>query len=527
VPIPGLTIDVHSEVPVYRQIADGILAAVADGRLAPGDRLPPTRELALGLKVNRNTVVSAYDLLAAGNHTHGRTGRGTFITEPSTAGQDVESPVGGRIVDPAQASIQEPVVSEWFSAFSETVDGPGIDRLFSAYRLVTAVGGISFAGSYPDRGLLPAAAFQKSLRVAMKEEGDSILAYGPTAGYPPLRETLAQDMIHKGAAVSGDQILVTNGAQQALELVFRTFLDPGDAVIVEDPTYTGALSVLGSLRSKLVGVPMDHQGIRPDLMEAALVRHRPRLIYLQPTFQNPTTAVMSESRRRDVLALALRYGCPIVEDDWASDLRFEGNDHATLHALDQGRHVIYIGTFSKKLMPGVRIGWIAAPRAVLRKLVALKQISDCGTSPILQAGLHHYLAAGSLRSHLKKVRAEYRNRRDLMLESMSRYFPSRVRWTHPPGGMFLWVTLPEGLDSGELFVAARRKDVLFSRGDLFHVDGQGPGGTADNTLRLTFSSASPDQIDLGIRTLGELIRTRWSDSTDEDSEKLVEAMPIL
>ncbi len=524
-PIPGLIIDVHSEVPVYRQIADGILAATATGRLAPGDRLPPTRELAQALQVNRNTVVSAYELLAAGNHIHSRTGRGTFIADPESAEAEANRAPAGEPNGPAMTG--DPAADDWFSAFSETVDGPGIDRLFSAYRLATVTEGISFAGSYPARDLLPAAAFRKSLRAALKEEGEAVLAYGPTAGYPPLRNTLAREMTRKGVEVSAEKILVTNGAQQALDLVFRTFLDPGDSVIVEDPTYTGALSVIGSLRSKLVGVPMDEQGIRPDLLEAALVRHHPRLIYLQPSFQNPTTTVMSETRRREVLALALHHGCPIVEDDWASDLRFEGKDHPTLYAMDRGRHVIYIGTFSKKLMPGVRIGWIAAPQEVLRKLVALKQISDCGTSPILQAGLQHYLEAGLLRAHLKKVRAEYRNRRDLMLESMSRYFPPKVRWSVPRGGMFLWVTLPEGLDSGELFVAARRKNVLFSRGDLFHVDGQGPGGAADNTLRLTFSSASPEQIDLGIRTLGDLIRTRWSDSEEDGGEKLVEAMPIL
>ena len=516
--IPGLVINVDSEVPVYRQIAGGIQTAAADGRLSPGDRLPPTRDLARSLQVNRNTVVAAYDFLAATGFVHGRTGRGTFIASEPTA-QGLPAPATGRTVDGHG--------EEWFSAFSQTVDGPGVDRLLSAYQLATADEGISFAGSYPDRDLLPAGAFLKSLKAAMKEEGSSLLAYGPTAGYPALRNTLAEAMTRKGSKIRGSQILITNGAQQGLELIFRTFLDAGDTAVVEDPTYTGALSVLGSLRAKTVGVPLDDQGIRPDLLEAALVRHRPRLIYLQPTFQNPTTAVMPESRRREVLALAIRYGCPVVEDDWAGDLRFEGKEIPTLHALDHGRHVIYIGTFSKKLMPGVRIGWVAAPKEVLRRLIALKQISDCGTSPILQAGLHHYLAAGCLRPHLKRVRTEYRNRRDLMLDSMSRYFPNRVSWTTPPGGLFLWVRLPEGLDSGELFAASRRKGVLFSRGDLFHVDGQGPGAGGSSTMRLTYSSASPDQIDLGIRTLGDLIRSRWSDSTQEGAEPLVEAMPIL
>jgi DNA-binding transcriptional MocR family regulator len=512
--IPGLKIDLDSEIPVYRQIAEGIQAATADGRLSRGDRLPPSRDLARALGVNRNTVVAAYDLLASSGFVHGRTGRGTFIASETEAG-NVPSSEAERPEDP------------WFSAFSQAVDGPGVDRLLSAYQLVTADEGISFAGSYPDSELLPVQAFMKSIKAAMKEEGPSLLAYGPTAGYPALRNTLAGEMNRKGDEVDGNRILVTNGAQQGLELIFRTFLDTEDTVLVEDPTYTGALSVLGSLRAKTIGVPMDEQGIRPDLLEAALIRHKPRLIYLQPTFQNPTTAVMPESRRREVLSLAIRYGCPVVEDDWAGDLRFEGKEIPTLHALDRGRHVIYLGTFSKKLMPGVRIGWVAAPKEVLRKLIALKQISDCGTSPILQAGLHFYLVAGCLRSHLKRVRAEYRNRRDLMLESMSRYFPPRAGWSSPPGGLFLWVRLPDGLDSGELFAAARRRGVLFSRGDLFHVDGQTPGCGGAGTMRLTYSSVPPDRIDLGIRILGDLIRSRWSDSTSGDGEPLVGAMPIL
>jgi len=504
--IPGLSIDPASELPVYRQIADGIREAALDGRLHAGERLPPTRDLARQLGVNRNTVVAAYETLAAEGRIESHTGRGTFV---SAGPSDVPGPSG-------------PIGDDtWFTAFSRTAEDASAGGLQSIFRLVTAEDGISFAGSYPAGELMPVEAFGRAMDAALREQGARVLGYGPTTGYPPLREAVARSMRERGSPVDAEAILITNGAQQALELVFRSFLERGDPVIIEDPTYTGTLSILAALGARVVAVPVDAEGIRPDLLSIALERYRPRLIYVQPTFHNPTTAVMSEARRRELLAVARRHRCPLVEDDWAGELRLDGIEQPTLHALDGGRHVIYVGTFSKKLMPGLRIGWIAAPRPVLDRVTELKRLEDCGTSAILQSALHTFLSEGGLERHLARVLPAYRKRRDAMSSALARHLPEQAVWTTPEGGMFVWVTLPPGFDGHDLFVAAQQQGVLFSSGELFHSDGSGR-----HCLRLTYSAASPQQIEAGIDQLGALIRERWP-GTAAPRRSTIEEMPIF
>lgn len=502
-------VDPHSDVPVYLQIARAVREAALEGRL-PGGRLPPTRRLARRLGVNRNTVVAAYEELAAEGLVRGRAGRGTFFVggAPGQAAAPADGPAGD--------------AGPWFTAFSRAVEGPGVGSLLSMYRIALSGEGISFAGSYPAAELLPVDEFRAAMSRALAAHGPELLSYGSTAGFGPLRERIAGSMRQHGSAVTAEAILVTNGSQQALELVFRTLVDRGDTVVLEDPSYTGALSVLASLGARLVGVPLDEEGIRPDLLELALERHRPRLLYVQPTFHNPTTRVMGESRRREVLALAARHRCAVVEDDWAGDLRIEGRDLPTLHALEGGRRVIYLSTFSKKLLPGIRVGWVAAPQPVLDRLVALKQISDCGTSPLVQAALHEFLAAGGLESHLGHVVRAYRVRRDAMLASLERHFPEGAAWTKPEGGLFVWVRLPEGADAREVFEAARARGVLFSPGDVFHVDGSGR-----NTMRLTYAAVAPDAVERGVSVLGELLRARWPGREGRPARAADEAVPIL
>jgi GntR family transcriptional regulator/MocR family aminotransferase len=507
--IPGLEVDEGRATPVYRQIADGILAALRDRRLEPGAKLPPTRDLAKTLGVNRNTVVNAYEWLASRGLVHSHTGRGTFLTGSA----DEREPA-------LDGSPDAPRIGAWFTGFSRAVEDAGMSRLRAIYRTVIASDGISFAGTYPAAELLPIEPFRRALDATLGECGAQVLAYGPTQGYPPLREWIAGDMRRKGADVTPDSILVTNGAQQAIDLVFRTLLDPGDPVIVEEPTYTGALSSLASLGVRRIGVPLDEQGIRPELLAVALERHRPRLVYLQPTFQNPTTAVMGEARRQEVLELAARHRCVIVEDDWADDLDFEGRQRPTLRSLDRDGRVIYLSTFSKKLLPGLRAGWVAAPPAVLERLIELKQVQDFGTSPLIQAALHRFLDAGELGRHLGRVLDVYRARRDAMLAALERCFPATATWTRPSGGLFLWLRLAPGIHTNELFVSARRAGVLFSRGELFHGDGSG-----GDTMRLAYGGATPDQIESGVSTLGRLLDERRSERSAEQAD--AEAVPIL
>jgi len=497
--IPGLSIDWGSSTPAYRQIVESIQLAVRNGVLEPPHKLPPTRELARDLGVNRNTVVSAYDFLAREGWIQSQTGRGTFLV-------------------PREPTATDP----WFTAFSRAAEDAASGDMKSIYRLAIAAEGISFVGSYPAGELMPVEAFGKAVAEALKEEGASILTYGPTAGHTGLRETIASEMRAAGSPTRLDDILITNGAQQALELVFRTFVDRGDPVIVEEPTYTGALNMLGAVGARIVGVPVDERGIRPDLLSLALERHHPRLMYLQPTFHNPTNAVMPEARRREVLALAEHYQCPVVEDDWAADLRLEGEAIPSLHALDGGRHVIHLSTFSKKLMPGLRVGWVTAPTQVLDRLIEMKRISDCGTSPLLQAALNRFLRSGGQQKHLDKILPVYRRRRDAMVRALEKNFPAEAAWIRPTGGLFIWVALPDGFDGNDLFVAARRQGVLYSRGQLFHSDGSGR-----NHMRLTFSAATPDEIAKGVETLGALLRERWPTAQTVPRQGAVGDIPIF
>ena len=495
----GLTVDPSSRVPVYRQIADGIRLGLEQGRFQPGLRLPATRDLARALDVNRNTVVAAYDALAREGLVSSHTGRGTFLTEPR---------------------IPEAEADPFAHLFARAVEGSKVASLLSVYRTAISKEGISFAGSFPAADLMPVETFRRAMAAVLRERGEELLSYGPTAGHFPLRETIAEGMRRRGSRVDAEGVLVTNGSQQGLELVFRTFVDPGDTVLVEDLTYTGALSVLASLDARAVGVPGDDEGIRPDLLGRALERHRPSLLYVQPTFHNPTARVMGEARRREVLALAARHGCIVVEDDWGGNLRLEGQDLPTLHALDASGRVVYLSTLSKKLLPGLRLGWVAAAPPVLERLVALKQVADCGTSPLLQAALHRFLHEGGLEDHLRRVKRVYRERRDAMLAALQRHLGDRATWTRPEGGLFVWTRLRHGLDASALFAEAAERGVLFSRGELFHAD-----GLARDCMRLTYSGVTPEQIEQGMEILGELVRAR--EGKPEAAPLEADAVPIL
>ena len=503
--VPGLNIDPDAATPVYRQIAEGIRAALDEGRLVPGQQLPPTRDLARQLGVNRNTVIAAYDLLVESGAATGHTGRGTFLAE-------------ARAHDRAGRRPDQP----WFGAFAQAVEGPGVASLVTVYRVATSHEGISLAGGYPAGELMPVDEFARAMKRTLAERGAEALSYGPTAGYAPLREAIARDMRRQGADCTASSILVTNGSQQAIELAMRTLVDRGDPVLVEEPTYTGVNSVLSALGARPVGVPVDEEGLRPDLLALAMERHRPRVLYVQPTFHNPTTRTMGEARRREILEIASRFRCLVVEDDWAGDLSFDGSHRETLHALDGGRHVLYLSTFSKKLLPGLRLGWVAAPEPVFDRLVALKQIEDCGSSPLVQAALHVFIESGGQAEHLDRVRAAYRSRAEAMDAALRRHFPDEARWTPATGGLFTWVVLPEAIDGDELFGAAKERGVLVGRGSLFHVSGSGR-----NTLRLTFSSATEDQIERGIRIVGELLRERGAKSRARERSRDLEAVPFL
>jgi 2-aminoadipate transaminase len=347
----------------------------------------------------------------------------------------------------------------------------------------------------------------------LDELGASALQYGTTEGYLPLRELIARHTARYGIAARASNVLVTSGSQQALDLIGKLFLDRGDTVVVEEPTYLGALQAFRAYEPRFVAVPVDEDGVRTDLLGTVLENERPKLLYLLPNFQNPSGVTLSAERRRQVVELAAHHDVPIIEDDPYGQLRYEGTHETPLFVLDsererersddpvRGAHVIYTSTFSKLLAPGLRIGWILAPEEVIARLVLLKQGTDLHTSTFTQMLAHAACRGGFLDRHIRVLRRTYAERRDTMLAALAAHMPSGVTWTRPAGGLFLWMRLPPALDARDVLRAAMEKRVAFVPGAAFHATGGG-----ENTMRLNFSYAAPARIETGVRRLAEAVR---------------------
>jgi 2-aminoadipate transaminase len=370
---------------------------------------------------------------------------------------------------------------------------------------------ISFAGGLPAPEVFPTAEIEAAARRVLAEQAAAALQYGATEGYLPLRELLVRHMARYGILVTPANVLVTSGAQQALDLVGKLFVNPGDHLLTEEPTYLGALQAFTAYQAQYLTVPIDGQGLCTDRLEEAL-RAGPKFLYVLPNFQNPGGVTLSLERRWRLVELASHYGTPIVEDDPYGQLRYEGSHLPPLVKIDAEYHgsarpghpcrggVIYLGSLSKTLAPGLRIGWIVAPEEVVARLVQMKQGMDLHTSTFGQMVAYETARGGFLDRHVRRVRAVYGARRDAMLAALARHFPPEVHWTRPQGGLFLWVTLPDRFDTAVLLQAALKEKVAFVPGTSFH-----PNGGGRNTLRLNFSYSRPEVIEEGIRRLGGVV----------------------
>jgi 2-aminoadipate transaminase len=358
---------------------------------------------------------------------------------------------------------------------------------------------ISFAGGLPAPELFPLQAFRKALNQTLIEDGVSALQYDITEGYPPLKELLCGWLARRRIRATPDRMMLTNGSQQALDLIGKIFLDPGNRVLVENPTYLGALQAFNAYEAKYSTVPMDAQGLLIDQAEEKIRKDRPCLAYLIPTFQNPSGITMTRARRMAFLKTARKHKLPIVEDDPYGYLRFSGVAQPSLYSLAGGRGVIYLSTFSKILSPGIRLGFVLAEPRVIQALVLAKQAADLQPNSLIQRAVYHYGKSGHLERHIPVIIASYRQRANTMLSAMKRYFPPSVRWVPPEGGMFVWCRLPEGMSASKLFPRAIQANVAYVTGDAFHANGGG-----DNTMRLNFTNSTPKQIEEGIKRLGKV-----------------------
>lgn len=368
---------------------------------------------------------------------------------------------------------------------------------------------ISFAGGMPAPEIFPVEEFKQACIRVLDEQGSEALQYGTTDGYLPLREMISRHTNQYGIKVTADNIMITNGSQQALDLLGKIFINPGDRILVESPTYLGALQAWNTYNAQYVTVLSDDDGIQVDKLELAL-RAGPKFMYVLPNFQNPTGVTLSLERRKILVELADRYGVPIIEDDPYGQLRFEGKHIPTVEYLDDQLYgngdsyhgnVIYLSTFSKILAPGIRLAWVVATPEIIQKLVMAKQGADLHTSTFNQIVAYEVSRKGFLDGHIKTINSIYKERRDIMLEELEKNMPEGVKWTKPLGGLFLWVSLPEKCNSKELLVKAVEKKVAFVPGESFY-----PNGGGLNTMRLNFSNAQPEMIKIGIQRLAETIK---------------------
>ncbi len=484
-----IPLDRNSPVPLYAQIEQHLRQGILSGSLAPETRLPASRQLARDLGVNRITVENAYARLETDGLVYSRVGSGTYVLPPP--------PLPQRL--PKSAEITWPF---WQQTLPER--SLGARAIVEQMRLsVGRADHISFAGGISDSHLFPVEDFRKVLQSVMRRDGMDALDYGDRRGYAPLRETITHILASQGLQTSPDHILITAGSQQALALAAQLLLEPGDTILVESPTYSGALDLFRALNFRIISVPVDSQGMQVDLLEKQLQQHHPKLIYTIPNFHNPTGTCLSGTRRHELIILADRYNVPILEDDFVGDLRYEGRALPALKALDPGGRVIHISTFSKMLMPGLRVGFLVADGPVYDGLVKFKRVNDLATSSLIQRALHDYVTVGRYQAHLRRSSQIFRKRRDAMFSAMQRNLLSGIQLEIPQGGLFFWMKLPEGLSADELLPVAIREGVDFMPGSGFFLNpAEGAGW-----LRLNFVVQDERKIEMGMERLGRAMRT--------------------
>lgn len=498
-----IPLDREREVPLYVQIREFLRESIMSGKLPAGTRLPASRQLARDLGVSRVTVETAYADLEAEGLIARRTGSGSYVSfVPDSLG----SAKGDG--EPAWPLWQRELMQE----FDARGDGDGDDAGAAgvAADILSNAGSndvpgaksevISFTG-FGDPRLFRIKEFFGALREVVRRDGAACLEMGDERGYPPLRASIAHILTSQGIEAHPDNVLVTSGSQQALGIVAQLLLKPGDTVLVESPTYDWAIQLFRARGLRLVSCPTDEWGMQVEALEPLLQQHHPKLIYTMPTFQNPTGACMTALRRRLLIELADRYNVPIFEDDFAGDLRYEGTAQPALKALDPGGRVIYASTFSKLLMPGLRLGFLVAEGPVYRRLVETKRVNDLASGSLIQRALEVYVTVGRYHAHLRRLCQAYRRRRDRMMQAIRESFPPGWEAKVPHGGLFLWLRLPKGVSATRLLPLARACGVEYAPGTRFFPE----PANGDGYIRLNFAAVPLEVIEEGIRRLSRAV----------------------
>jgi DNA-binding transcriptional MocR family regulator len=389
---------------------------------------------------------------------------------------------------------------EWQKKYCERVNNMYGSMTRQLMHLIADPEVISFGGGLPAWDLFPVEQVKLVTNEILEDDGPAILQYGTSEGYKPLREAVAKRYRSKGINISEENVLITCGAQQSIDLISKIFLDKGDKIVVGDPTFLTALQAFSLFQAEYLTVPLDAEGMKVDLLPGVLEKHDVKFIYVMPNFQNPSGLTLSLERRKKLVDIAKQYGVPIIEDDAYHELRYSGETLPTLMSLDKNKQVIYLGSFSKILSPGLRISALIASDGVMEKLVFAKQAADLHTNNLAQRIVYEFLRRGFLDPHIQVIIENYRKRRDAMFRAMEEFFPDGVGWTKPDGGIFLWVTLPEGMDTTELFEKSIRAKVAYVPGSCYFAKSGG-----DNSMRINFSACTEEKIEVGIQRLAKVI----------------------
>ncbi len=382
--------------------------------------------------------------------------------------------------------------------FARRFDGITGSAIREIFKLIAQPDMISFAGGNPSPSALPDAEAARIAGTVLKEDGKRILQYGATEGYPPFLESL-KAYVRAQLGTDVPAVLPVTGSTQAMDLLCKALIDPGDAILVEDPSFLGNLQCMKLYQAKLVPVESDADGLIPEKLEEAMRTHRPKMLYVIPNFQNPTGKTLATERRPLIAKLAARYGVVVAEDDPYRDLRYRGEFLPSIKSCDEENWVVFLGSFSKIISPGMRVGYMAGDPVILRKCTMGKQSSDLHTANLTQAIVDRFLREGLLPGHIERIRGDYAVQCGAMLDELA-LFPEGVRYTRPEGGLFIWVELPEGVNAQELLTKAIDRRVAFVPGTHFYAL-----GGHENTLRLNFSNSSLAQIHTGMTALRELV----------------------
>jgi len=476
----NISLNRDSEEPIYRQLIRQVQMQIDSGVLNAGIRLPASRDLAKQLGISRISVVNAYAELRSEGYLSAHAGRGTFVSRDKAPTYP-------------ESSHQRPV-------YQQSNTGQSIRDMM---RLARKPGVINFSHGSPPKEFFPVRHMQDAINAVIDRDGAGALSYEVPEGYLPLRVAVRDYVRALGIQCRFEDVLITGGAQQAIDLVLQALMSEGETLVTSDPTYLGIMDIAQARRVRIQGIPLDEDGIRIDMLENYLHDHTPRLIYVMPSFQNPTGHVMPIHRRRQLIRLAERYQIPVLEDEVYREFRFDGDHLPPLKALDENGIVIHANAFTKMLLPGMRIGYLIADGQHYDRLVRVKQAADISTSGLNQRTIHLLLERGILAKQLERNRLELRRRRDVALEAAEMYFPEGTTWFTPQGGLYLWVDLPsDGPTSPELFITGIQMDVAFAIGSMFYTS---EGGS--HAMRLNYGIHNPEDIREGFRRIGEA----WKD----------------